>query len=317
MRPFKISALALFLPFLLSACGLFQFFNPAPMDSPGAENPAAQPPASSPGAGAEGPSPNSQPNYSLNLPILSRSEPGGAGWQLVTREIDASEADLNLLVQARFPEMEGEPGDLAQRFNQEVGRVVDAELSVKEQLGSTPVEDPGGFVQMGYQVTSAAGWSRFEPYAASDSNPGALPGEQAVFQGGHGLLAVMFEVVGYFGGAHPGSRHVPLNFDLAEGRPLALAELFRPEADYLQAIADYSIQELLKDPEILFTDFEQAASPSPENYQVWAITPQGILIIFEEYQVAPYAAGPQFVVVPYSALETLLDPAGPLGDRAK
>jgi hypothetical protein len=169
---------------------------------------------------------------------------------------------------------------------------------------------------MGYQVTSAAGWSRFEPYAASDSNPGALPAGQAVFQGGRGLLAVMFEVVGYFGGAHPGSRHVPLNFDLSEGRPLALADLFRPEADYLGAIAGYSIQELGENPEILFTDFEQAAA-APENYQVWAITPQGILVIFEEYQVAPYAAGPQFVVVPYSVLETLLDPAGPLGDFAR
>jgi hypothetical protein len=36
-----------------------------------------------------------------------------------------------------------------------------------------------------------------------------------------------------------------------------------------------------------------------------------LAITFDEYQVAPYAAGPQTVVVPFSELTNLLNPEGP------
>jgi hypothetical protein len=38
-----------------------------------------------------------------------------------------------------------------------------------------------------------------------------------------------------------------------------------------------------------------------------------LLITFDEYQVAPYAAGPQKVAIPYSELRALINPQGPLG----
>jgi hypothetical protein len=36
------------------------------------------------------------------------------------------------------------------------------------------------------------------------------------------------------------------------------------------------------------------------------------MITFDEYQVAPYAAGAQTVVIPYRELQTVIAPAGPL-----
>jgi len=39
---------------------------------------------------------------------------------------------------------------------------------------------------------------------------------------------------------------------------------------------------------------------------------QGLLITFDTYQVAPGAAGPQKIVVPYSELTAVIDPQGPL-----
>jgi hypothetical protein len=49
-----------------------------------------------------------------------------------------------------------------------------------------------------------------------------------------------------------------------------------------------------------------------ENYRNWNITPDGLMITFDEYQVAPYAAGPQTVTVPYSELRGLINPEGVL-----
>jgi hypothetical protein len=52
--------------------------------------------------------------------------------------------------------------------------------------------------------------------------------------------------------------------------------------------------------------------PTPENYRNWNIATDGLMITFDEYQVAAYAAGPQTVVVPYSELQAVIDPASPL-----
>ena len=58
---------------------------------------------------------------------------------------------------------------------------------------------------------------------------------------------------------------------------------------------------------------KDGSAPTAKNYESWTITKRGIGINFDPYQVAPYAAGPQFVMVPYSALKELIKPDGPLG----
>jgi hypothetical protein len=44
----------------------------------------------------------------------------------------------------------------------------------------------------------------------------------------------------------------------------------------------------------------------------WNITPDGLLITFDTYQVGPGAAGPQQVNVPYNALGSVINSQGPL-----
>jgi hypothetical protein len=118
------------------------------------------------------------------------------------------------------------------------------------------------------------------------------------------------------GAAHPGLNSTTLNYDLAQGKELALSDLFQPNSDYLGAISKYCIAELSKQP---FFDppFAEGAQPKPENYRNWNITPDGLMITFDEYQVAPYAAGPQTVNVPYSELKSLINPQGPLARFVK
>ena len=66
----------------------------------------------------------------------------------------------------------------------------------------------------------------------------------------------------------------------------------------------------LKAKDVLF--WEEGALPRADNYQVWNISPEGLQITFDEYQVAPYAAGPQSVQIPYSDVKSLARPDGPL-----
>ncbi len=99
---------------------------------------------------------------------------------------------------------------------------------------------------------------------------------------------------------------------LVRVKSFALADLFLPNINYLEAISQYCIAELSKQP-FFDSSFSSGAQPTLENYRNWNITPDGLMITFDEYQVAPYAAGPQKVVVPYSALQALINPQGPLG----
>ena len=118
------------------------------------------------------------------------------------------------------------------------------------------------------------------------------------------------------GAAHPGSYSITLNYDLGQGREMTLNELFKPNSGYLEAISNYCITELSKQP---FFDgaFTTGADPTSENYRGWNITPEGLLITFDEYQVAPYAAGPQQVIVPWMELQGLVDPQGVLAGLIK
>jgi hypothetical protein len=109
--------------------------------------------------------------------------------------------------------------------------------------------------------------------------------------------------------AHPYHYTITYTYDLAGNRPLALSDLFQPGSAYLERIATEAVEQLTAR-EILL--FPEGAIPTEENYRNWNITPEGLLITFDEYQVAPYAAGPQTVTIPYSELADLINPAGPL-----
>ncbi|MEP7135879.1 MAG: RsiV family protein [Chloroflexota bacterium] len=112
--------------------------------------------------------------------------------------------------------------------------------------------------------------------------------------------------------AHPGLNSITLNYDLGQSRELALSDLFLPNSNYLETISNYCITELSK---LQFFDgpFTEGAKPTPENYRNWTLSPDGVTITFDTYQVGPGAAGPQQVVVPFSALTAILNPQGPLG----
>jgi hypothetical protein len=121
----------------------------------------------------------------------------------------------------------------------------------------------------------------------------------------------------YQGAAHPNSYSETLNYDLRNGKPLKLADLFKPGAKFLPAISSYAINDLKKqsrgeDKMLDDTSIESGAAPSAKNFESWTITKKGLGINFDPYQVGPYAAGPQYVVIPYSVLKEIIAPDGPL-----
>jgi hypothetical protein len=126
------------------------------------------------------------------------------------------------------------------------------------------------------------------------------------------LVSLKFQITIYIqGAAHPGTHMRTVTYDLEAGTDIRLAQLFLPDSDYLDKIANYCIAQL-GTRDIGFESSSSGAQPLPENYGNWNIKVDGLLITFDEYQVAAYAAGPQEVIVPYAELQSIIDPHGPL-----
>ncbi|HUI88893.1 MAG TPA: DUF3298 domain-containing protein [Anaerolineales bacterium] len=131
------------------------------------------------------------------------------------------------------------------------------------------------------------------------------------------ILSIKYQTEGYVAGmAHPYHSNYTFNYDLEAGKDIALNNLFLPNTDYLGALSKYCAAQL-GTRDIDFKDFSQGADPTADNYKNWNIAPDGLMITFDEYQVAAYVAGPQVVTVPYSELKNLIDPKGPLASFIK
>lgn len=206
-------------------------------------------------------------------------------------------------VDAEYPQIEGDAR--FDSFNREARNLVTkdvaafrtSETSEEADTGSeTPAETTDSTLDIGYEIR----------YATDD------------------LISVEFTEGSYErGAAHGNSTTTVVNYDVKNSKKLALSDLFNPKSNFLGVISDYCLKNLRerskKDKDAMFDEdmMKSGASARADNYRAWAITRKGLWITFDPYAVAPYAAGPQHVLVPYSALKDILKPDGPVSTLAK
>jgi len=121
------------------------------------------------------------------------------------------------------------------------------------------------------------------------------------------------------GAAHPNNYSIVFNYDVRSRSTVELGDLFVPGSSYLKVIADYAATDLtgqfggpdaMSDPDWIKT----GTAPTLENYQnFFADSETGrLVILFDPYQVAAYAAGGREVVIPTELISDILVPGGPL-----
>jgi len=221
--------------------------------------------------------------------------------EIVSKQIKESNKKLMYEIAAQYPQISGGNNPNFEKFNQ-VARssVTKLVADFKKEMAPQEGEDqPRPEGSMGSDLTVS-----YDLALAQDD-----------------LVSLELEVGSYYqGAAHPNSYTDVINFDLKNGKLLKLSDLFKPGAKYLQAIATYCIADLKKQAKekgLLDEEIEKGAAANAKNYQSWTITKRGLGINFDSYQVGPYAAGPQFVTVPYSTLKDLINPEGPIAQFAK
>src|SRR6185503_14128312 len=220
--------------------------------------------------------------------------------ELVSKQIKESDKKLMYEVSAQYPQINGGNNPNFEKFNQAARALVTKKVAgFKKDMAPAEGEEP-----------------RPEGSMASDLSIGYM-----IVMAQDDLISVKFDIGSYYqGAAHPNSYSDVINFDLKNGKQLKLGDLFKPGAKFLQAIADYSIADLKKQGKekgLTDEEIQNGAAPAAKNYQSWTIMKRGLGITFDSYQVGPYAAGPQFVVVPYSNLKDVINPDGPIAQFAK
>jgi hypothetical protein len=131
------------------------------------------------------------------------------------------------------------------------------------------------------------------------------------------LLVLEFNFMTYHAlAAHPDHRTKTMNFLLRPSpTPVEIQDLFVAHSGYLEFISKYCVDDLhahqsetLKQSRGTNQDswIVQGASPRPENFEKFLITPQGLKVFFDSYEVACYAEGRKEVFIPRAILEKYL-----------
>ena len=223
--------------------------------------------------------------------------------EIVGKQIKENNKKLMYEIAVQYPQFAGGSNPNFEKFNQLVrGSVTKKVAEFKKEMQPEEGDEPrpegsmGSDLSVGYVVS-----------LAQDD-----------------LVSVQFDVGSYYqGAAHPNSYTEVVNYDLKNGKQLKLADLFKPGAKFLQTISAYCIADLKKQQAgekgkaLLDGEIENGAAPTAKNYQSWKITRKGLGVNFDAYQVGPYAAGPQFVLVPWANLKDLINPEGPIAQFAK
>jgi len=249
-----------------------------------------------------------KPNSSKQTEFYLQEEPieFSSGVEVVARRISENNKKLKYKIEAEYPQLSGSGSQNYEKFNQTVRGLVTKKVSMFKQEMVPDADDP-------------------PPIESTESSDSDLDIAYKIALAKDDLVSIRIVVGSYSAGAaHPNSYSEVVNFDLRNGKLLNLADLFKPGSKHLQTIAAYCIAQLkgqgkqtgenpLGDDDWI----QRGAGPDAENYSSWTIEKQGIGITFDAYQVASYAEGPQYVLLPYSSLKDVIKSDGPLAQIVK
>jgi hypothetical protein len=134
------------------------------------------------------------------------------------------------------------------------------------------------------------------PPGSNGSAPYSLTGGIDSTYIGPDIISVRLTLSSYTGGAHGSSTIYGFNFDRSDGHELTLDDALQLTGLSLDETAEQAKDQLTS--KLNDGIFADGALPTPENYSTFVLDADSVTFIFQEYQVAPYAAGPQEVSSP-------------------
>lgn len=155
------------------------------------------------------------------------------------------------------------------------------------------------------------------------------------------IVSIKFDTYpGYAGYSENEAVYSALNYNLKTGKEIRLKDLFRKDSDYLKILYNYCLEDLhtqaiahnkvpqdkrpitflggIDDDWILDYSKENWIQPLEQNYNFFVLTEKGIEFNFVPSLIQGFYPGkPDKVLVPYSNLQNVIEPRGPIGFVSK
>ena len=216
-----------------------------------------------------------------------------------------SQSDSCAYVAISYPELNGGPVALQNRLNERIRQT----FRMGEAQGPDAVAEA-------FLGEYAAFLQDMPPASRSAAIPWSYECHATAATPFPGILTLAYEEYTYAGGAHGLPSEKFVNLSTLNGQPLELEALLKPfQMKELEKAAEAAFREqhgLAEGGSINATGFifEEDRFALPQNM---LIQEAGLYFLYNVYEIAPYAAGPQELTLPYDQIRGLLDPEGPLG----
>lgn len=180
----------------------------------------------------------------------------------------------DLIVSVRYPKTNNK------KINQEIDNLIESEIDNFKESIMDPIEGLASGIYISYIV--------------SLNSPT--------------ILSIIFDISIYpSGAAHPVSNTNIFNYDLDKERRIDNKEIFTGNyLDVLSEICTERLIEKIEPDEFMINSIYSGAGPTEENYEHIALTENGIVVIFEQYQVAAYVLGKQSIEILASEISDVL-----------
>ena len=128
------------------------------------------------------------------------------------------------------------------------------------------------------------------------------------------ILSYSYERYAFMGGPHGNSSRLLYNFDLTNSHLIKESDLFI--ADYTESLTRLIKQQIVEDNAEMesvadlndFHFFEDQIKPNNNFY----ITAEGIVYVYNPYDIAPYSTGQTVVLLTFEKLRPILKPENPI-----
>lgn len=114
----------------------------------------------------------------------------------------------------------------------------------------------------------------------------------------------------YTGGAHPNAYYTTVNFNFKDNEFLELKDIFIKDSMWLDGLSYISTEKVVaKLGDNADLDWVNTGiGLDPANLNVWELNQKNLIITFNPYQVAPYAAGVITIEIPFTELKEYIRP---------
>lgn len=113
------------------------------------------------------------------------------------------------------------------------------------------------------------------------------------------IVSLYMDRYEYTGGAHGNTVRNAQTWILPKGRPVSLHELFAcPQEEFMEYLFRIIEAQIKREPEIYFEDAVELAHKHFNNESFYC-TPNGLVVFYQQYDIAPYSSGIRKFLIPY------------------